>query len=86
MHRTVWYLRRHAECCGLLAATGLVYVVPSSMKQSSRQRLSPDLQDMEGSSGGVDWVDWVDCCPPQAGEMVAYQAFVDPTLCLLWAG
>jgi hypothetical protein len=23
----------------------------------------------------------VDCCPPPAGEMVAYQAFVDPTLC-----
>jgi hypothetical protein len=57
-----------------------------SMKQSSRQRLSPDLQDMESSSGGVDWVDWVDRCPPQAGERVAYQAFVDPTLCLLWAG
>jgi hypothetical protein len=31
---------------------GLVYVVPSSMKQISRQRLSPDLQDMKSSSGG----------------------------------
>jgi hypothetical protein len=46
------------------------------MKQISRQRLSPDLQDMKSSSGGVDYR------PPPAGKMVAYQAFVDPTLCL----
>jgi hypothetical protein len=47
------YTRYHPFCLDQ-AGTGLVYVVPSSMKQISRQRLWPDLQDMECSSGGVE--------------------------------